>query len=384
MRANRFLFLIKLIGTISFLTCICYSPLKAQVDSTSRRVRAQRIYLGRLLYGSIFAHSIYIKNTAGAHPRGGELEISTQLTDEKTFAKCNCYPRIGYTVSYFDFNTPLLGKSFSGSYFIEPNFRISSRSAFFINAGGGLSFLTNPFDSLKNPENHTYSLPINFFLHLGVGLNYRVNNKVSADLTAAFEHNSNGNFAQPNRGINWPAATLTLRYNTAKNILPQYIKQKERSWKGEKLKVDAGIFYSPKAGYNLDTTVKRKNLVGTTIQVSKKVSGLSALSASTEIYYDGAFLSVKKIINDNSSAIIAGISLGHEFLFKRFIFSQQLGIYVHKNSETYTKLYHVPFGDVYHRWTLRYKIVSSCYAGISLMAREDIADFVDIRVMYRF
>lgn len=354
----------------------------AQSDSLRDEIKPEKVFAGRLLWGSVFAHSVYIQNTAGAHPRGIEIEISKQLKDEKTWQKYSCYPRMGWTFSYFDLNTPILGKSFSASYFLEPNFKLSNSLAFFINAGGGLSYLTNPHDDVKNPENQTYSLPVNFFLHLGVGVDYRVNNNVSVDLTGGFEHNSNGDFEQPNRGINWPAATFTFRYTPENNFLPVHEKKPDKSWKKEKIQLDAGVFYSPKAGYNLDTTIHRKYLIGATAEASKSISSLSALSVAAEIYYDDAFRSTKDLIRDSSSALLAGLMIGHEFVFRRFIFSQQIGYYIHKESKTFSTVYR-PFIDIYHRWGLRYKFTPHIYAGINLMAREDIADFIDLRVLYR-
>jgi hypothetical protein len=367
-----------------FLLCPFLS-VKAQQDSTEKiTVPAEKVYSFRMLYGSILIHTPFIKNTAGAHPRGAEFEISKQPTDQKTWSKCNCYPRMGWTFSYFDFNTPILGRAYSASYFIEPSFRLGSNASFFVTGGGGLSYLTRPYDSLKNPQNHTYSLPVNFFLHLGAGFNFFISDKVSVGLMGSLEHNSNGDFSQPNRGINWMAVSLGLHYYTSTNKLPVYKRAVDKSWKKESFKVDAGIFYSPKAGYDLNENIKRKTLIGGSLELSKKVSQISALSIGTEIYYDGAYASIKKLISDSSSAVIAGVTFGHAFVFNRFIFSQAIGVYVHKKSETYTERYLVPFSTFYHRWGLRYKLATHWYAGISLMARANVADFIDMRVLYRF
>jgi len=356
----------------------------AQNDTLAVNTSPNRIYAFRTLYGSILIHTPAIKNTAGADPRGVEFEISKQFTDQATWNKCHCYPRSGFTFSYYDFNTPILGKSFSASYFLEPHFRMSNTASFFVNGGAGLSYLTNPYDSIKNPENHTYSLPINFFLHLDAGCNFRLDKKISVDIGGGFQHNSNGDFSQPNRGINFLSANLALHYATKDNKLPVYPKQHDNSWKKEKVHFDAGIFYSPKAGYSKDWEIERKLLIGTTVQVSKKISQIDALSLAAEVYYDGAFKSIKDNIGVHSSPLIAGVMAGHEFVFYRFIFSQQLGVYIHKNSETYTKLYLVPFTNWYTRWGLLYKFKPHWYGGINVMVREDVADFIDVRVIHRF
>lgn len=196
----------------------------AQDGSDTLRTDIQRDYSFRLLYGVIYAHSIHIQNTAGAHPRGAEFEFAKRSVDAKTKNYYGCFARTGFMFSYFDFNTRILGKSYSASYFLEPNYRLGNNVDFFIKAAAGLSYLTNPYDSIKNPANHTYSLPVNFFMCLGTGLDFKINRHISFNLMASFEHNSNGGFEQPNRGINYPCASVAIKYNPVDNTTPLYKK----------------------------------------------------------------------------------------------------------------------------------------------------------------
>lgn len=356
----------------------------AQTDSVSINQSPNQVFAARLMYGSIVIHTNLIANTSGANPRAAEFEISKQFRDSITWRKCYCYPRTGVTISIADLNTPILGKAYSAAYFIEPNYRTGRNSSIFLKGGAGLSYLTNPFDSLKNPENHTYSLAINFYLALGAGISYHVSPRISLGAMLSFQHNSNGDFERPNRGINWYGGSLALRYHASNNKLERYKKETDKSWKKEKTSLEAGAFYSPKVGYNVNGVRQRKMVTGATLQFTKRVSLISALSLSAELYYDAAMASTKRLYNDRSSSVLAGILAGHQFVFRRIIFSQQLGIYTHKQTKALETFNQTRIQLLYHRWGLLYKLNSHFYSGFNLLAHKNVADFVDARLLYRF
>src|SRR5690242_9415226 len=79
----------------------CSFSATAQSDSDTLRTDIQRDYTFRLLYGVIYAHSIHIQNTAGAHPRGAEFEFAKRPVDAKTKNYYGCFPRTGFMFSYF-------------------------------------------------------------------------------------------------------------------------------------------------------------------------------------------------------------------------------------------------------------------------------------------
>jgi hypothetical protein len=360
------------------------SSAHAQNDSNIIKPIVQRDYTFRLHYGVIYAHSIHIQNTAGAHPRGAEFEFGKRVIDEKNWSYYGCFARTGFMFSYFDFNTKILGKAYSLSYFLEPNYRIGSNCDFFIKGAAGFSYLTNPHDSIKNPSNQTYSLPVNFFLCVGTGINYKISNHISFGLMASFQHNSNGGFEQPNRGVNYPSASIAIKYSPADNTTPLYKKIKDTTWKNDRVKFDLSLFYSPKQGYNATWKSERKFVVGISPEVTWRVSTIDAVTAAAEIYYDDGIKSIKYNLGDSSSNTFAGLMLGHQFLFRKIIFSQQLGFYLSKHTNIYVNLYQQPFPVIYHRWGLLYKLTPHWYIGFNMLVHNQVADFIDGRITYRF
>ena len=65
-------------------------------------------------------------------------------------------------------------------------FNISFRIA------AGLSLATKPYDEHNNPENLSYSLPINQYSQLGLILHCRINPKIKVTFSSNYNHISNG------------------------------------------------------------------------------------------------------------------------------------------------------------------------------------------------
>ena len=85
-------------------------------------------------HGFIFAHSRAVQNTKGANPTGVEVIFGWQRNDRQTWDLCNCFPKKGLLLAYYDYDVKLLGKSFSAAYYLEPFYKLSNRSFFFSKA----------------------------------------------------------------------------------------------------------------------------------------------------------------------------------------------------------------------------------------------------------
>jgi hypothetical protein len=369
---------------ITTITLFIAANANAQEDSLRQIPAKQRSYTLNLHYGSIYAHSIDIKNTAGARPGGFSFEITNRAVDTATWNRYGCYPTSGIMLSYLDLNTRVLGSSYTAAYIFEPTFRLNNKMDLFIKARIGLSYLTNPHDSIKNPTNNTYSTNVNFFTAAGCGINCKLTSHYSAVFAANFFHNSNGGFKQPNRGLNYPNVSVGIRYSVESNITPKFRRYKDTAWKTDKWNYDAFIYYSPKEGYTSEWQRERKYVLGTGFQGSYRVTGINAITVSAEIYHDDAMASIKKNLGDNSSNVFAGAMIGNEFIFRKIFFSQQLGFYLYKNTASYTDIYKQPFGLVYHRWGLRYRLQQHWYIGFNFLVHGHVADFIDGRLIYRF
>ncbi len=354
-------------------------------DSTKpNEVNKQFVLSARAHSGFIFAHSVRVKNTADARPKGFELEFAKQLSGEENFQKYKSHPRHGFTFTYVDLDKNFLGESYSGSYFLQPTYKVGEQMHFLIRGSIGLSYLTNPFDSFTNPDNQTYAGHINGFLQLGTGIAYNLSKHISLTGGVNFFHNSNGGFKQPNRGVNYPNVSLGISYFENNNYFPRYKLIKDTAWKQEPVRYELGFLFSPKSGYDIDLNANRQFLGGINFQAAKMVSNISAVTAAAEVYYDGALQTFKDHLGDKTPSYFAGILAGHEFVFNRVIFSQQLGFHIYKRTNYFDENYHDIYSTIYHRWGLRYKITPHIYGGFNMLAHGQNADFVDVRASYKF
>ena len=325
-------------------------------------------------HGFIFAHSTAVQNTKGANPTGIELNFGWQRNDTETWNLCNCFPKKGLLLFYYDYDVKILGRGVGAAYFLEPVYKLGNKTFFSFRGVAGLAYLTNPFDSIHNPTNQSYSSATGGYLLVGIGLSYLINKQWWLNTTINYQHISNGGLRQPNKGINWPTAGISVIYQ--ENPRPYYKapRSKDKFWRDHSLRWDIGIFGIAKRGTDENGNSHRMPLIGGTIQVGKQVGRINMMTLGAELYGDKSLSMQLKRDSINASAFRAGLLIGHEFLLGKFVFSQRLGVYVFNETPYYD--------PIYHRWGIHYFINKYFGIGMQLKAHRQVADFVDLRVTY--
>ena len=365
---------IRNLGLMIFLS-LSFTLGLAQTDSITSKQNKKIFSIGAgAHYGTIFSHSPEVEYSKGSRPFGFDVNLTWQRNDSATWNLCNCFPRSGLLLAYYDYDNEILGKSFTAAYFLEPTYRISPKTYFSFKASAGLSYLTNPFDSIENPNNRSYSTTINEYLLLGIGLWFKINKNWWVNGMINYQHESNGGIKQPNKGINWPTASLAFSYQT--NPSPYILgrRQKERFWKGFPIRWDIGLFGIAKRTLDENGESKRLPLIGLSFQGAKQVGSINNLTLGAEVFYDDALSSRLKLDSIEASATRAGLLFGHEFILGKFLFSQRIGVYVYNQTDY--------FDAVFHRWGIHYNINKHLGIGFNLMAHRHVADFIDLRVTW--
>jgi hypothetical protein len=325
-------------------------------------------------HGFIFAHSPEVENTKGSHPTGLELILGWQKNDATVWDLCNCFPRKGLLLAYYDYDNVILGKSFTAAYFLEPVYKLHRNIYFSFKGSAGFSYLTNPFDSTRNPGNNSYSTYMSAYLLVGLGLWIRMQDHWWMNVSLNYQHESNGGMKQPNRGINWPTAGVALSYQL--NPRPYYTgtRSTEKYWKQNSPRWDIGVFGIARKALDESGNSIRLPLIGLSFQVSKQVGRISALTAGLEAYRDEALRNQLKRDLIEASPVKAGVMAGHEFILGKFLFSQQLGVYVFDQTPYFDRLY--------HRWGLQYRLNQKVGVGFNLKAHRHVANFIDLRFIW--
>lgn len=327
-------------------------------------------------HGLIFAHSVDVENTRGARPTGIEAILGWQRNDPGTYALCHCYPRQGILMAYYDYDVDVLGKSGSLAYFLEPTYRLGDGFLFSFKGAGGLSYLSNPYDSINNPGNQSYSAPVSAYLLVGVGAWVKLSEKWWLNPTLNYQHISNGGTRKPNKGINWPTAGIALSYQPVSRPWYTGVKTTEKYWKEYSPRYDFVLLGTLRRGHDEAGNRVRHPLIGLGIQAGKQVGRLSMITLGAEAYHDDELRDELLLDEIDASPVKAGVMLGHEFLLGRFQFSQRLGVYVFDQTPYYDQ--------IFHRWGLQYRINRHFSAGFNLLAHRQVAEFVDFRVAYTF
>ncbi len=366
---------------VIYVACATSHHAIAQIDSAAiiaSTVKQEPLFsigLG-VQHGFIFAHSVDVQNTRGARPTGIETILSWQRNDAVTFALCHCYPRQGVLLAYYDYDVGLLGKSGTAAYFLEPTYRIGNGVLFSFKGAAGVSYLNNPYDSISNPGNQSYSTQMSAYLLVGVGAWVRLSERWWLNPSLNYQHISNGGRRQPNKGINWPTAGIAVSYQPTSRPWYTGTRSTEKYWKNYATRYDVALLGTMRRGYDEAGDRKRYTLGGLVLQGGKQVGSLSMLTLGAEAYHDGERQDKLRREGLDASSVKAGLLLGHEFLLGRFQFSQRLGVYVFDQTPYYDR--------IFHRWGLQYRINRHLSAGFNLLAHRHVAEFVDFRLAYTF
>ncbi len=326
---------------------------------------------------SLFAHYGYAlshpeQNTTSSFPQGLISSLNWQRTDQEILNQYGCFPRQSLSVGFYDFDNSVYGRGINLVYSLEPHFMLNSSLSFYSKISVGGTSLSNPFSSANNPRNKAYSLPVSAYLGLGVGLRWQLSSQWGFQLTSQLHHVSNGGWHEPNNGLNWTTVALGLDYSPTGLELKRLKRIREKTESYRLLRMNIEIFGLVRGGSILGLD-ENGSVLGVNFTTSKQLNRLHAWTAAFELYQD-QFVQKQQMSNMISSdGIRTGILAGHEFLLGKFIFSQQIGIYVAGR-----------YGAdlVYHRWGLQYYFLPRWRVGVNLRAYRQAAEFTDIRVAY--
>ncbi|GAB3536168.1 hypothetical protein GCM10027443_26080 [Pontibacter brevis] len=324
-------------------------------------------------YGFIIPHSREIRDVADANPWGAELDVGFHFTSANAWQYLQAYPRLGVSLAYYNFDNPeVLGNAYALLVYAEPFLSAHKNFSLSFRLGAGLAYLDNVYDPETNPENLFYSTAISFPLEANVMANYRLNRHFMLRAGATYKHISNGGLRQPNKGINFPTATVGLHYAIQPASFPE-----RQPTAGSMQEHERNYLFALQGSSQdrEDDPSKQLPLLGLAAYVSQPVGRLSALTAGAEWVADFTIRKQLEQRGEDTDFQRGALLAGHEFRIGRFRFSQQLGVYVYAP--------HAARDAVYQRYGLEYHTGNKAFFGINLKAHRHVADFLDARVGLR-
>lgn len=329
----------------------------------------------RVHYGFIIPHSETIQDQSFSNPWATELELSWHLNKEKTWQNFGTFPRVGTSLLYIDFDNPkILGQGVGIVPFIEPFLFVNRRLNASFRFGVGLVYLNQIYNIETNPENLFYSTNLSFLLNLNFGLNYQINPNWRIRLAGYYNHISNGGVKEPNKGINFPTASLGVEYVFNPITFPNFSKRNWKTLYGDLKTINLVVFGS--ATNVAEGDDRRYPLGGIDIYYKQIFGRMSSFLAGSEWLLDGASQEKSKRNGESISLHKVSLTVGHELILGKFLFSQRLGFYLFNERATDS--------NFYQRLGLSYLISRRTFLGINLKTHGDVADFLDFRLGYAF
>ncbi len=345
----------------------------AQADSAAAARRAP-LAVGVYAQGSfIMAHTAALRHLVVSHPTGLELNFQRQTTGDQPWHGWHGYPKIGLTLTYYDFHNPVLGHAVAATPYMSKSLWRRPKHDLSFRLGAGLAYLTKPYNRLSNHKNNIASSAFNASIQLRFEYDYALTPHLGLLVGLGLNHYSNGATTKPNLGVNLPSVLLGLNYHQLRTP-PQRNPNAPAP-------TDVGRTF-----YNLSTSLgfkqrsqsdQQKYLVNSiSAAVGRRVSRKSALVAGAEGFYDR---SLKATLEDTTRAGLrqpdvkkAGVFVGHEWLFGRMSVVSHLGIYVYEPYRSST--------FYYERLGLKYHVTDLLFGAIDLKVHRGSADVIEFKI----
>jgi hypothetical protein len=323
--------------------------------------------------GFVLVHGQTVESTRGAFPVGVEMTYSWQRRNHFNDRLCKCVPGNTISIIYFDYQSDVLGKGLIASYAIQPMYPLNKGKYFSFRAGGGIGYLTRPFDPALNPANMSYSIHFTPYLALGVGLGFPIGDDWMFKPTVLYHHASNGALSQPNEGLNWPTVGLGLSYQTS-SVQRTYKSGPRIGLKRSGIRWDIGV-YGGRRNVLRDIPVDEYAFIGgVSFQGAVNVGKISNLIGGVVVHYDGDAQKLIELHHYNKEPLALGILVGHEFVLGRFLFTQRIGTYAYKPTPTLNR--------IFHKWGLTYRFNRHWGAGLQMLAHLQEAYITDLQIVY--
>jgi len=247
------------------------------------------------------------------------------LGSDRWHAFCN-FPKAGIETVFGYFNSPALGITIG----VVPNLEFRGKRNFYLKVGFGACYFSKPYDLVSNPTNLYIGRPFTNMTIFSAGHSTVLNKKLALNYGITFIHSSDGHTALPNVGMNCLLLNLGLGFYTP---VPRGLKSEPPPGKKK-------FVYTVKTGIGFHEFGATTKAVGgpsypnyhLSAYVSKPFGGTHLVDGGITLSYYTSFYDFiisQEVYNEKQTlrSCTGVIYLGHEFVFGKFGFTSQLGLY---------------------------------------------------------
>ncbi len=329
-----------------------------------------------LQYGYSLPEYSFISYFTDSYISSLELNLMKETTGKSYWEQLYNYPEAGLSIYYTTLgNDSLFGRAFALNYFFKLKLIDKNRFTFFNRTGIGLGYVTEHFDLDNNKSNVAIGSHVNIHFAFKWGVNYRVTEKFILNGGLSFDHFSNGNTADPNRGLNnftgYLGASYYLGGRSEKKQLQLDSLIRSNYWE-----VFANI------GGKQPRSLSSGYFVTSSLSVSLSRSFFRAVhfGVGADVFYDS---SVEGVLTDlgqsfkSADAFQTGFFLTQQFIYNRIRIGLVEGIYVGLGNKVYNK-------PIYTKAFIQYALTNHLSVRLTMKSHLHILDYPEIGIGYKF
>lgn len=328
--------------------------------------------------GFVMPHHEYMNYLIHGHVVSANFEILNRngfSRDHKYWHLAYKHPFVGWGVYYANLGNPQQLGSLIAVY-KKLQVPIKGSKRFYSQANVGVSYLTKTFDIDANYYNMVIGSHINVFFKLGLVAQQKINRKLVLFSELYFTHCSNGNYFEPNAGINVVSLGLGLRMSQSLNnasFSENQIIDKDFSKYTIEIVGSSGV-------KSLPYLLKKNFFIS-----SMMLNGLlrpnfkNGFSTGIDIFYDRSVKTAMTFMEISGFQSLnyyrAGFHVGYEPQFGKTVFAIQMGVYFFDklNDEGY----------FYHRVAIKQYLTKRLLLSIAVKTHFFKAEFVEWGIGYR-
>lgn len=313
---------------------------------------------------NMFQHTFSLELNVGSKPPGNEIS-------EKLLRN----PYWGGGLKIMNYRTPLAGYAISPFVYFDFGVSRASKRQLRGRFATGAGYITQPFDLQNNRQNRAIGSHVNGFMQLNLYFQKQIKQS-AVHFGLTFSHHSNGNWKQPNLGINVPSVCLAYR--------PGAFKISEKSAKPFPIP----SLITNRLEWHLSARIGRKQvsiddprifypiILDASLNYPKSIT--SNIRLGSKIYLDKSYVfrNFEPMPTNPNPGRFTEISIfvGHEYRVGRIGFSTDLGFYVYRPDDR-KRMYYEALG-------LKYYVSKHLVIFQGLKAHLTSADFLEFGLQY--
>ena len=361
-------------------SCFCCSAQTPNPDNTNNNVDHTYItarYMGGLVIPHHKTMLYFIDDFASSF----EINYGLRKFDTNSWQAFFNYPEIGIGFYHGTFgNKEIYGTGYAIFPYIQYNIFRTQRLSINNKVSMGLGYATKPFDLQDNSYNMIFSTHLNIYIGLGLSIDYRISDRISASISGDLTHMSNGAAKKPNHGVNVVSVGLGTKYHFNKNLTPVIDKTQPNKLKERELLIVGSIGRSQSSIYNPNKFWNSSININYIWHLNEK-RGIGI--GIDQIYSEAIPYAWEEVENINelqsfstNDCFVTGVFASYNVYLGKMNLFTNLGIYIKHNVS--------PPQPIYPRLGVRYPILPNLIGNFSVKASFFRSEFIEFGLGYRF